>query len=1047
MHDNLPFILDQWGNLFTSKPTPGEDARAAFTGLGTGQIIQRILAQGAFDEGKKDFLSGITTKGGWGTFYKHFPEMDWIVGTTMNLDRIYAPLRVLRRVALFGGFGLISAILLLSYWLSHRLTLPIVALIGRFKTGATGDFTVRMQRTSRDEIGQMAFYFNQFMEKLETYNADLTGEIDERKRIEDHLRESEEKHRVMLEVSPEPMVFYDASGQIRYLNPAFTRIFGWNAEEIIDQKIEIIPQEHRLGVEAAIESLFSGRQDYSQLEINLLKKDGTVATVNVNAGTYNDRKGHPAGMVVGLRDITEYKRIENEIRTLNSDLENRVRERTNELEQTNRELEEAIARANQMALEAELASLAKSEFLANMSHEIRTPMNGIIGMAEIVLETDLTGEQRQYLEVIMRSGNALLHIINDILDLSKIEAGRLELEAIDFVLHASVESAVDVLAHNAYRKGLEFTCRIDPRIPMNLVGDPGRLRQILINLGGNAIKFTEAGEIDIACLLEGSIEESITIHFQVSDTGIGIPEEKQALVFENFAQVDGSTTRKYGGTGLGLSICRQLVEQMGGRIWVESIPEKGSTFHFTGVFQKGKGQAHPAWRDKIEKLDGKRVLIIDDNATNRQILVEMLNDWGAEALETIDGPAGIDAMSDAVDQGRPFDLVLLDMHMPQMDGFTVAKAIGKDNRLKNPGTILITSAGQRGDANRCRDLGIDAYLLKPVKKIDLFDAIQTILASGQDASCGPGQLVTRHSLKEQRRALRAKILLAEDDAINQMVAGKMLERLGHSVTVVSTGTEAVSKMSEDRFDLAFMDIQMPEMDGFDATAAVRSHEARSGRRTPIVAMTAHALKGDREACMKAGMDDYVTKPIKIDVLREVIARWVDPSDKQISESVVTVTGEAMPEQLAVHPDEAPPLDMAVALERVMGDRTFLHQMITEFTDRLPEYLSPIANAADKGDASELSRAAHRLKGAAASLSAIPLSEAALHLETQASAGDLSGAKNLREAVTKEAERFTTYAQAALSQEEPNKGPLTRKPLAEPRDDLLDDLPDSDLAVF
>ena len=542
----------------------------------------------------------------------------------------------------------------------------------------------------------------------------------------------------------------------------------------------------------------------------------------------------------------------------NQELENAIRE----LKTTQEEL--ALAKE-----EAEKANQAKSLFLANMSHDIRTPMNGIIGMTDLCLDTELDDEQKEYLGMVKSSADSLLSLLNDILDFSKIEGDMLELEQIDFNLNNAVEDTVRSLAFLAHNKGLELACRIHRDVPVALVGDPGRLRQVIVNLAGNSLKFTEKGEVIVEVKLEAENEDDVLLHFLVRDTGIGIPREKQEKIFEAFSQADESTTRQYGGTGLGLDISSKLASMMGGKIWVESEPGEGSTFQFTAKFGL---QKMPLSHRKLEMPDlkGLPVLMIDDNATNRQILEEILIGWkmAPTIVESVDV---LGALEDAGRSGRPFSLVLLDAHVSEKDGFEIAVKINENPEWAAPMIMMTSSVGMRGDAEKCRKLGIAAYLTKPIKRSELFDAILTVLDI-QGAEPGTKGLVTKHSIRESKTQRR--ILLAEDNVVNQRLAVKLLTKRGHHVTVAENGKEAVAAFIKEPFDLILMDVQMPEMDGFEATAVIREREKETGGRIPIIAMTAHAMKGDRERCLEAGMDEYVSKPIRpqavVDAIESVI---------------------------------------------------------------------------------------------------------------------------------------------------------------------------------
>jgi len=790
------------------------------------------------------------------------------------------------------------------------------------------------------------------------------GPAIQRRSAEESLRRSEEKYRSLVANIPDVTWTSDSSGAIVFISPNVEKVYGFTPEEIYSDAALWFGRIHPDDVEAvkgAYRGLFESNRKF-QIEYRIQRKDGAwIWLYDRTLGTYGKaEETYADGM---FTDITERKHAELEL---------------------------------QKAKEgAEQASRSKSEFLANVSHEIRTPMNGIIGMTDLLLDTRLRPEQREYLDIVKSSADGLLTLINDILDFSKIEAGRLEIEPIDFSLRDCLDNTMRILAVRAHGKGLELACHVLPDVPDAVVGDPGRLRQVLINLVGNAIKFTERGEVVVRVESEAPTSEEAQLTFAVSDTGIGIPEEKHRAIFEAFTQADGSTTRKYGGTGLGLTISSQLVEMMGGRIRVDSLIGRGSTFRFSVRLGLQRGRTLTPEPPPPQELRDLPVLVVDDNATNRRILEEMFEGWRMKPVAVDGGEAALMALKNAARGGRPFRLVILDANMPGMDGFTLAERIQGERQLQGLDLIMLTSGGQRGEAARSRQVGISAYLTKPTRRSELLDLIMTVLSPP-----APGRrrdrLITRHTLREERRRLR--VLLVEDNRVNRAVAVRLLERRGHSVTIARTGREALDLTRTRPFDVALMDLQMPEMGGLEATAAIRHREQVTGKHLSIIAMTAHAMKGDRERCLVAGMDGYVAKPIQADDLFQTI-------DSVLSRSPLEASAE--------RPSAGPPparrgelFDRQALMARLEGDSGLLTEIVELFMKSAPGLMRDAEKALHGRDAKALERAAHTLKGMVANFGARTAFEAALRMEKMAQKDDATGARAAWASLEKEMARLT-----------------------------------------
>jgi signal transduction histidine kinase/DNA-binding response OmpR family regulator/HPt (histidine-containing phosphotransfer) domain-containing protein len=631
---------------------------------------------------------------------------------------------------------------------------------------------------------------------------------------------------------------------------------------------------------------------------------------------------------------------------------------------------------------AESASRAKSEFLAKMSHEIRTPMNGILGMADILLQGSLPSDQRRSVEIVRRSGDALLEIINDILDFSRIEAGKMELDDSPFDLGGVVEEAMELLAERAHSKGIELALQVDPEIPAVLRGDPGRFRQILVNLVGNAVKFTERGEVVVQASLDSRDGGVVTVRFSVRDTGIGIPREAQEKIFASFTQADGSTTRKFGGTGLGLTICRQLVEMMGGTIRVESEPGRGSDFMFTVRFRE-TAESDLTTSAPRPDLKGLKVLVVDDNRTNREILEKQLYVWGLRSHGAGGGDEALSLLRAAGSEGAPFDLAILDYHMPDIDGLQLAGMIKSDASLSAIRLIMLSSVGIRGDGRKARETGVSGYLTKPVRRDVLYESIAAVMGIRDPAV--EGKLVTRHTVAGTQKKIEGRILLVEDNIVNQEVTLGMLSVHGCRADVAGNGREALDAIAAGEFDLVLMDCQMPVMDGYEATRALRAREKETGgKHLTVVALTANALEGDSDTCLAVGMDDYLSKPFTIGRLGDMLAKWLSAGGKPGPAGA----DEAPPEAGAK--SQASPIDKKVhdeirALEGE-GNRGLLERIINLYLTDAPRLVEGILSAAEKADTESLMRAAHTLKSSSANVGATGLSELCRKVEGMARAG-------------------------------------------------------------
>ena len=793
----------------------------------------------------------------------------------------------------------------------------------------------------------------------------LTSLVDRRLSAQElELEASEQRYRRFFERSLAGVYKATLDGRLLECNDAFARILGYESSEacLADVTTDIYADSE---ARAKFASELTRDGKLTDFESRVRTPDGRDVWV-LEAATLLTANG--SGVVEGtILDITARKRSE-----------------------------EAL---NQAMSAAEAANRAKSEFLANMSHEIRTPMNGIIGMTELTLGTELTDLQREYLEMVQSSADALLSLINDILDFSKIEAQKLDIETVDFDLQRTLDDTLRAIAPRAHEKGLELAVHVAADVPAHLGGDPARLRQILLNLAQNAVKFTEAGEVVVQVEREPSDDGKAVLHFSVTDTGIGIKPEKQAAVFEAFTQEDASTTRHFGGTGLGLTISTRLVSLMGGRIWLESELGRGSVFHFALPFEI-RDTSTTSTQRALKDLRGMRVLIVDDNATNRRILEETLNRWGLQPTVVDGASAAMHAFDYSLRSGGSFRFALIDFQMPDLDGFGLAELIRKRPEFDSTAILMLSSVGHRSNAKRSRQLGIATYLTKPVRQSVLLDAILAVLDREEDVSRTVAEAETT-AATPAARSLR--ILVAEDNVINRRVVVAILEGKGHVVTVAANGREAVRAAAEDTFDLALMDVQMPEMDGLEATAAIRATEKLSGAHLPVIAVTANAMKGDIEICLDAGMDSYLSKPVNAAALIALIDTMTTPGAETPRD------GAAPPSP--GEPDVAPAMDLEELLDRVGGDRALLMELAQLFRDEYPGMLLRVKRCIDDDDAEGLEMAAHSLKGACFSLGAGPTANAASVLELRGRTGVLEGALPEFEELRRQADRLG----AALSE--------------------------------
>jgi len=809
---------------------------------------------------------------------------------------------------------------------------------------------------------------------------DVTGRV----RNEKELKKSEEKYRNILENMEESYYEVDLKGNMVFFNDAMCRMFGYRHEELRGMNYRKTTGKDSISrVYEIFHRVFTTGHPSEVNDWELIRKDGSRRLGEGSVTLVRSSLGVPTGFSGIIRDITEVRLAE---------------------------------KMREDKIKAEAENRSKSEFLANMSHEIRTPLNGIIGMTEIAMDTDLDENQRDIVHAINRESEILLGLINDILDFSKIEADKYELENIPFDLRVLIEDLAGSFSVRSEKKGLELISFLSPDVPSLLMGDPGRLRQILANLVGNAMKFTEKGEVFIKAELVKKRQDQVCIRFSVKDTGIGIPADKLEKIFDIFTQADGSMTRKYGGTGLGLAISRQLTQLMGGEIGVESTEGAGSTFWFTVVLSRQDQKPLPRSVEQGD-LSGLKVLVVDDNETNRRILMEYLQSWGCLAVEAPDGEGAIAVLHTAVALREHFDLIISDYQMPEMTGFDLAGEIRRIESLKRIPMVMLTSVGNIGEGKRCREIGIQGYLTKPTRRDELRMVILSVLGlSHEEDNRNTSTLITRHTLAEETRG-NIQILLAEDYPTNQQVALRHLQKAGYHVDLAENGAQALAACKRKQYDLVLMDIQMPVMDGYEATRKIRELEDRlnseiasSGnapfRRMPIIAMTAHAMHGFREKCLEMGMDDYIAKPLRRQELIEVVDNWAMTCGSLLKEAGRDENGSEKKECSM----DREPINFKRAMDEFDCDREFLLELLEGFIRNVKEQIETIRAAISCNDAEKVRAEAHSIKGGAANICAERLSATAYDLEMIGKSGILDNASEVLDSLEAEFHILEEYAE-------------------------------------
>ncbi|MFZ5570302.1 MAG: response regulator [Thermodesulfobacteriota bacterium] len=848
-------------------------------------------------------------------------------------------------------------------------------------------------------------FYGELMEiQGETTVFTVMVDVTDLKQTQEELAASREQFMLAVQGSNDGIFDWNIRDNTLFLSPRWKEMLGYEDGELPNEfgtfEKNVHPDDFPYVMDY-VHRYLRGEIGLFSIEFRMRHKDGSFRWILARGKAIRDESGIPYRMAGSHTDITVRKETETALSWAKE-----------ESETLNRHLEEQTLYAKEMAAQAAMANAAKSEFLANMSHEIRTPMNGVIGITGLLLDTELTEDQRQYAELIRTSGEALLTLINDILDFSKIEAGKLELEMLNFDLRTSMADIAAMLAYKTREKGLELTVFVDPEVPALLRGDPGRLRQILLNLAGNAVKFTHQGEVGIRVDLESESVDQAILRFRVTDTGIGIPADKRETLFSPFTQADASTTRKYGGTGLGLSISRALVEMMSGEIHVESREGAGSEFRFTASFLKQAGAEQTRIPDTAD-IENVRLLVVDDHQTNRLLIKTLLETWKGRCDEAGGPTEALARLALAAEAGDPYRIALIDRQLPEMNGEELGRRIKADSRIHETILVMLTSMGQRGDAARLTAIGFSAYLPKPVRQDQLLDALRLSmkLADSQaETVTGRPELITRHSLSERNKQ-RIRILLVEDTPTSQTVALGILNKLGYRADVADNGSKALEALKRERYHLVLMDCQMPELDGYDATGMIRAGAAgERNKDLPVIAMTAHAMKGDREQCLAAGMNDYIVKPVDPKLLAAAIDRWLSaPPGGPAGSMGPAGSGSATPQH---HPDATEEQAMTVfepekLSSRLLGDREFIAKVIAAFLVDMPRQLQALRASIEHGTPEQASAQAHKIKGAAANIAGPAMEETARAMETAGNDGNMETCRALMPELEKRFEQLKT----------------------------------------